>query len=263
MYHLGILIVLWVITRLLIIERLPYRLDETITLWQLYIIYFIILGSLLEIKVLLDKLLHRNTNTIIQKITMKYITKYYIQPLLAFQRELLRSSLIISILDICKKPLLSIFKYDKLSITITLYIFFYARIFIVLSLGIDVFYLQHIVVFYKMLYLLIIPLAVNSLLSLLHEHSIKTLNILELTDVFIIHNNACYQVYVKNINLSEKTKNNILDKSKINLEMLSLIANINEIKIWYYFILFQSILSIIFCSLWTYAIVNIVYICES
>jgi hypothetical protein len=64
MYHLGILIVLWVITRLLIIERLPYRLDETITLWQLYIIYFIILGSLLEIKVLLDKLLHRNTNTI-------------------------------------------------------------------------------------------------------------------------------------------------------------------------------------------------------
>lgn len=194
---------------------------------------------------------------------MKYITKYYIQPLLAFQRELLQSSLIISILDICKKPLLSIFKYDKLSITITLYIFFYARILIVLSLGIDVIYLHNIVVFYKMLYLLIIPLAVNSLLSILKEHSIKTLNILELKDVSITHNNVYYAIVAINPNICSKTKNNILENCKTNLEMLSLIANIHEIKNWYYFILFQSILSIIFCSLWTYAIVNIIYICES
>ena len=48
---LGMLIVHWIIIRLLIIERVPYKIDETITLWQMYIICMIIIGSILEIKV--------------------------------------------------------------------------------------------------------------------------------------------------------------------------------------------------------------------
>ena len=150
MFIIGMLIVHWIILRLLIIERVPYKLDETITLWQIYIICFIILGSIIEIKVLYNKLVNRDTTI---KIIMKYITKYYVQPLLVLQKELLKNTLIIKILDICKKPLLFIFKYDNISIAITLYIFFYARIFIILSLGIDVLYLHQITIFYKMLYL--------------------------------------------------------------------------------------------------------------
>jgi hypothetical protein len=213
---------------------------------------------MIEIKVLYNKLVNRNTT----KIIMKYITKYYVRPLLALQKKLLKNTVIIKILDICKKPLLFIFKYENISIAITLYIFFYARVFIILSLGIDILYLHQITVFYKMLYLLIIPLAINSFLSILQEQSTTMLNDLEFKDVSLTHNNVYYEVKVKNPNRCFKTKAIILQKCKTNLEILSCITNINEIKNWYYFILFQCVLSIIFCSLWTYAILRMIYITE-
>jgi hypothetical protein len=67
-------------------------------------------------------------------------------------------------------------------------------------------------------------------------HSIK--NIRTNTQVNITYKNSNYQVTITpGISSDEKIKN-LLEKCKLNLEVLNIITNINNIQFGYYFILF-------------------------
>jgi hypothetical protein len=89
MHLLGLIIVSWIVVRLLVIERLPYKLDDTITPLQIWVIVMLLLTSLLEIKILIDKLYHKEKSSYIKRFFSQYLTKYYVLPLETLQERLL------------------------------------------------------------------------------------------------------------------------------------------------------------------------------
>jgi hypothetical protein len=164
---LSLTFIIFLLYRLLILERVSYVINETIPILQIFIIAIIIVWLCIELISVVFILKGKIKQTFFTQLIFKYLFKYYYAPLLELGKLIYKIKAIQYLLEGIIESFKLVMLNKYLVIVITIIVFLLPRAFLGYALYIDIIILSKIYLFYNLLWIIIIPLIFQGAFALL------------------------------------------------------------------------------------------------
>ena len=169
MIVIGYLISLWMVYRLFVLERVGYTIDHHVSYLRLCIGVGIVVSQVIVMVLIINKLRKREL-TRVSKLLSKVVDKVYYEPLKTLGIIILENKVVVMFTNSMSKMLLQVVQSKTSAYFFTIYFYLLPKLILVVILWADIFILNKIYAFYKMIWLFGVIIIVQGLVSLIGIH---------------------------------------------------------------------------------------------